>query len=284
MTAAEFILLAIKISILLSVFALGLRATIGDATLLFRHPRQLARAFLSMNVVMPLIALGLCVVFNIPPAVRIALVTLSVSPVPPIFNSKAHKAGGREDRVVGALAATAILAILFIPLAMELMGRIAGVEIQMTTGAVAKLVLATMLLPLFAGIGLRALLPGLAEKVSKPLGIFSAVLLAVAALPILIGAGSSMFSLLGNGTLASFAAFVLAGFLVGDFLGGPGIENKKLLAMASATRHPGMAIAIAHTNFPEQKLAVPAVLLYLIVNAIVSAIYLKKRFPESSSS
>ena len=50
------ILLASKISIALSVFALGLKATLADATFLFRRPSQLVRAFMSMNVLMPLIA------------------------------------------------------------------------------------------------------------------------------------------------------------------------------------------------------------------------------------
>jgi hypothetical protein len=33
-----------------------------------------------------------------------------------------------------------------------------------------------------------------------------------------------------------------------------------------------MAAAIAHANFPEQKLVLPAVALYLIVSAILSAL------------
>ena len=35
---------------------------------------------------------------------------------------------------------------------------------------------------------------------------------------------------------------------------------------------PGIAAAISHANFPNQNLAVPAIVLYLIVSAIVSAL------------
>jgi len=41
-----------------------------------------------------------------------------------------------------------------------------------------------------------------------------------------------------------------------------------------ASRHPAIAIAIANANFPDQKQAVPAVLLYLLLSAILAALYL----------
>ena len=65
------ILILLKVSIVLNVLALGLEATFSDATCLFRRPRELSRAFLSMNVAMPLIALGLAEAFDLKPAVNI---------------------------------------------------------------------------------------------------------------------------------------------------------------------------------------------------------------------
>ena len=52
-------------------------------------------------------------------------------------------------------------------------------------------------------------------------------------------------------------------------------EDRPVLALATASRHPGIAIAIAQTNFPQQKLAMTAVILYLLVNAIVAIPYLR---------
>jgi BASS family bile acid:Na+ symporter len=48
-----------------------------------------------------------------------------------------------------------------------------------------------------------------------------------------------------------------------------------VLALSTASRHPGVALAIAHANFPDEKLAPAAVLLYLIVSGIVSLPYLR---------
>lgn len=283
MTLQEIILLAVKLSIVLSVFALGLRATLDQATLLFRHPLQLLRGIFAMNVVMPAVALALAILFDLHPAVKIALVAISVSPVPPIFNNNAVKGGGREDNAVAMMATTALIAIGVIPLTMDILGRIAGVEMHMTAATVAKLVLATVLLPLLAGIAVHKVAPAFAAKVSAPLAKFSMLLLVVALLPILIGIGKPMFSLIGDGTLLSMAAFVLIGVITGDWLGGRDPGDRRMTALATASRHPAVAIAIANTNFPEQKLAAPAVILYLLVSGIVSGIYLKKRFPPAQA-
>jgi BASS family bile acid:Na+ symporter len=86
-----------------------------------------------------------------------------------------------------------------------------------------------------------------------------------------------MWSLLGKGTLAAFAAFIVAGLVAGHLLGGPASRDRPVLALATAMRHPGMAIAIATATFPQQKLATPAVLLYLIMSFLLTAPYLAWR-------
>jgi BASS family bile acid:Na+ symporter len=68
--------------------------------------------------------------------------------------------------------------------------------------------------------------------------------------------------------------FALVGLAAGHLLGGPDPENRIVLALSTATRHPGIAIAIAAANFPDQKAAPAAVLLYLIVSALVAKPYL----------
>lgn len=274
MSLAAIVLLVLKLSIMLSVLAIGLKATLAEVTYLFRHPAQLVRALLSLNVLMLLFALALSVAFDLHPAVKIALVALAVSPVPPIFPNKAFKAGGGEDYTIGLLAATAALSVILIPLAMEICERIAGVPLTMTARSVFSLVLTTVLLPLLVGIGVRALAPKLAERVASPLAKVAIVLLVASALPVLIGMARPMLSLIGDGTILGLSAFAVVAFVVGHLLGGPEPANRTTLALATASRHPAIALAIAHTNFPEQKLAAPVVFMYLILSGVLSGVYL----------
>jgi BASS family bile acid:Na+ symporter len=275
MNAATLILLAVKISIAVSVFALGLRATMADATYVLRRPGVLARALVSMNVIVPAFALTMAMAFNLRPAVKLALVALAVSPVPPILPKKALKAGGREDYTFGLLVAAAVLSVFLVPIAVEVVQRVAGVPLRMTFSSVALIVLTTVLAPLAAGIAIRAAAPGLAEKAAGPLAIVASVLLLLGVVAILFSARRAIFALVGDGTLISLAAFTVVGLIAGHLLGGPEPENRTVLALSSATRHPGMAFAIASANFPEARAAsMAAVLLAVLVGAIVSAPYL----------
>jgi len=110
MRLATLIPLVLKVSIVLNVFGLGLNASAQDATYLFRRPHQLLRSLLAMHVVMLLCATVLAVNFALHPAVKIALVALAVSPIPPLLPKKTRKAGGEASYAIGLVVAAALLA------------------------------------------------------------------------------------------------------------------------------------------------------------------------------
>ena len=170
MNMIEVILLVLKASIMLAVFDIGLQATFADATFLFRRPGQLLRAFLSMNLAMPLVALAIAAPFDLHPAVKIALVVISVSPTPPIFPKKAHKAGGKDDYTIGLLVAAAVLSIIVIPITLEIFEKITGVPLAMRARSVALLVLTTILVPLIVGMAVRKLAPAIGIEQRNPSG------------------------------------------------------------------------------------------------------------------
>jgi len=268
------ILLVLKASIILSVFAIGLKATFADATSLFRHPGHLFRALLSMNVLMPLTALAIGAPFNLHPAVKIALVVISVSPIPPVLPNKALKAGGKDDYTIGLLVATPVVSIILIPITIAIFEKITDVSLALPARSVAVLVFTTILAPLLIGIAVQKIAHTIADRAAKPIAVLASVLLILSALPVLIGLARTVFSLIGDGTILTLVSFALVGFIVGHLLGGPEPDNRPVLALATASRHPAVALAIAHANFPEQKLAVPAVFLYVILSGILSALYL----------
>jgi len=272
MNVTALIVLVLKVSIALSVLALGLEATFLDVTSVLRDPRRLGRAILSMNILMPVLALLIGLTFKLHPAVKIALVALAVSPVPPIFPKKAFKAGGQQSYVLGLLVSEALIAIIAVPLTMKIFGRISGVSLRMAAVNVAVLVSKTILAPLLVGIVLRTIAPAFSHKWAKAIGILATALLVVSVIPVIFGSAKAMLSLIGNGTILALAVFALAGLMIGHVLGGPEPENRKVLSLATASRHPGIAVAIAHTNFPGQKLALPAIALYLIIAAILPAL------------
>jgi len=274
MTVATLLPLLIQLSLGLLVFSIALHATFGDVTYLFRRPKLLIRSLLSMFVVMPLFAAVLAKSFDLTPVVKGALVLLAVSPLPPVFPKKASKAGGQQSYTIGLLVAATLFSIVFIPIAMELLERAFDVPLQMGAAQVLALVLWTLLVPLALGVMVHRLAPSPAERIAKPVGQFALILLLLAILPVFIKVWPAMMSLIGNGTILVMVAFVLVGLTAGHLLGGPDPGNRTVLALSSATRHPGIAIALAHVNFPDQKLAPAAILLYFLVSAIAVKPYL----------
>jgi bile acid:Na+ symporter, BASS family len=283
MDLATLVGAAIQASVFLIVFSLGLGSTQEDALYLLRRPRQLVRSLLSMNVVMPLVAAGLAAVFDFPGALNISLVALAVSPVPPILPKRQLRAGGRASYAVGLLMVAALLAIVFIPLALKLIALGFGKEAHVPEAAVARLVAITVLVPIAAGIVVRRLAPAFAARAARPISLGAMALLGVVVVLLLIRAWRPAVSLIGDGHVLALAAFVAIGLIVGHLLGGPDPEDRVVLALATASRHPGVALAIAAANFPQEKRVMGAILLYLLISLIVEVAYLAWRRRQLAS-
>ena len=273
MSLTTLIVFALQLSTGLSVVALGLKVTTSDAAFLFRRPDKLLNAMAAMYIAMPALAVAVGLLLDLPPASRIALVALSISPVPPVLPKRALKAGGRESYAIGLLVAGSLLAIVLIPLAMELFQVLFSVPLQMTARSVASLLLSSVIAPLAAGMLLRALAPMLAERIAGPTATLGTVLLVAGLIALLIVHGQQLVSTFGPSTWAALGAFSALGLLIGHLLGGPRFNDRTVLALYTSARHPGMALAIAQANFPQERTVVIAILLALLVGGIVSLPY-----------
>jgi BASS family bile acid:Na+ symporter len=277
MTLAQIILLAVTASMFLIVFALGLETTLRDAMSLFRQPGLFVRSILAMNIIMLGFAVAAALLFDLPPAIKIALVALAVSPVPPILPSKQYKAGGSAPYTIGLLVAAAVVAIVLVPVVVLLLGQTFAIDLRMPVGKVASIVLISVIVPLGVGIALRWVAPEFAQCIDRPVSLFATVLLVIAVLPVLFTAWPAVWALVGNGLVLFLVLFTLIGLAVGHFLGGPNSDNRSVLALATGTRHPGVAIAIASVNFPDQRAVLAVVFYHLVIGAIVSFPYVNWR-------
>jgi BASS family bile acid:Na+ symporter len=273
MNPAALVRLALTASILLLVFALGLRSTVADATYVIRRPRLILRGFLAMAVVVPVVAAALATLFDLRTPVRIALLALVVGPVPPLLPAKQLGRGARAQYVHGLLVAAALASIVVVPAAVEVLGWLFGREAHAPLALVARIVGTTVLLPLLAGLAVRRLAPGLAERVAPWATRAGNVLLLAGLAVVLIVTWRDVLVLIGNGTVLAMAGVVLAGLAAGHWLGGPDPADRTALALASSMRHPGLALAIARLNFPEETLVPAAVLLFILVNVILTLPY-----------
>jgi len=271
------ILLGIQASILGTVFCYGLQATWQDAVHLVRHRGLLVRSLLSMFVVMPIAAILIVNLLPLPRPTQIVLIALAISPIPPMLPKKEGKAGGQASYGLGLMITMGLLAIVLSPLAAELIGLYFNRSFDVDAAAVAKPVLMMIALPLALGMAVRAWKPALAARLARPLLIASTILLVVCALAIIVGISRAMWGLIGNHTLLAMFLFACIGLLAGHWLGGPVGEQRTVLALSSASRHPAIALAIAKSNFPDERFLAATVVLYLLVATITVLPYVQWR-------
>jgi BASS family bile acid:Na+ symporter len=269
--------LALQASIILTVVGFGLSATLPEATYLFRHPARLARTALAMNVIMPAIAAVAATWFELPHTVAIALVALTVSPVPPMVQRNQVAAGGRMNYVVGLMVAMSVLAVVLVPLTVAILDRIFGTQGVVHPWTVAKIVGTTVLIPFALALALRHFFPAV-QRASKLVITIATGLLVVTAGALIVGLWPTMRLYIGNGTLLMAAALAAVGLGVGHALGGPDPADRTVLAMSTASRHPAVALAIATSGVnPDKRAEIAVVLLYLVVATVLSVPYQKWR-------
>ena len=276
MEIAKLIGLIVQVSMGLIILSVALNATVKDLTYLLRKPGLLIRSLLAMYVIMPLFAIALALLFNLNPIVEAALIALALSPVPPVLPRKELKAGGAASYTLGLFAIAAIVSIFYVPLAAEMIGRAFGQDLEVSTSRIALIVATSVLLALVLGVAIRAWLPSLADKLARPAAIIGTVLLFLALIPILIKMWPEISALIGNYTVVAIIGFVVVGLLVGHLLGGPDPEERTVLALSTATRHPAIAMAILY-QAKQHTTVLAAVLLVLLVGTIVSIPYVKWR-------
>jgi BASS family bile acid:Na+ symporter len=268
----QILVLSLQMSILCTVFATGLRSSTNDLLYLVRRPGLFGRSLLSVFVIMPIVAFVLVRLFEFRTTVEIVLAALSISPVPPLLPKQGSKAGGEAAYGIGLTAWLGLLSIGAIPLSLLLLELLSGRRLVLAEGAVLSAVLKTVLAPLLAGMAVRALLPAVASRIEKPMTLVGNVLLPLAVLVLLAGAAPAMWALVGNGTLVAMLTFVVAGLAIGHLLGGPHPQHAGVLGLATASRHPAIAFAIAARNFPQEQFG-STILLYLMVTALVGIPY-----------
>jgi BASS family bile acid:Na+ symporter len=277
MTAQQIVMLVLQVSILLTVFGFGLRTTLHDLQYLLRSPGLLVRSLLAMFVIMPIVAMILVRAFELRPSFEMALLALAISPVPPLLPGKEGKAGGHAAYGLALMAVVSILAIVVVPLWVQVLALYLDRQLQMPPVAIAKVVVIMTILPLITGVVVRTLLPAVAVRLEKPARVVSTVLLVGGAAVLLIAAMPVILSVTEPGILLAVTVFVLVGLGVGHWLGGPQPDNATVLALSTASRHPAIALAVAKLNFPDEPRLGATILLYLILLAVLTVPYVLRQ-------
>lgn len=287
MDIVELLSIGLRVSIFFMVLSTGMAGQRGEARELFHRPALLIRSIVAMQMLAPVLAVAVAYFLPVERAVKIALVTLAVSPVPPFLPRRALKAGGPRGYVVSLFATSAMLSVISIPVTLSLISDVAGIPLSLPLLALVKQLVLTVLLPLLTGLLIARVAPSFASSWTAPIGSGATLVLVICVAPVFVKLFPDFQTLAGNGTLVVMAIYSVGALLLGHLLGGPDHGTRTVLALSTAARHPGVAILLATTNFASERLATPAVLMLVVVSSVAALPYLaltRRRAPAVAAS
>lgn len=285
MNVQALVAFLIQTSMVLVILAFAMQCRWSDIAETARQPRLLVRAFLAINVVVPLVALAIIMIFPLDRPVAVGLILMAVSPLAPLAPGNELKAGGERSSVIGVYTLMIILAIVIVPLTIAIINHVLGTTAVAPLPMVARVVFVSAVIPIAVGLALAAIWPDFSRRVAPIISKAAFALLIILVLLVLWVARGPFLSLFGDGTILAFAATTLAGIVAGHLLGGPDLGSRGALAIAAATRHPGIAGAIAHANLADTR-ATLATILFLLNGVVMAALYqawLKRRMVRGAT-
>lgn len=232
----------------------------------WQRPALMLRALFSVLIAVPVIALVIARVMDLPRAAEVGLVVMAISPGAPVALQRSLSAGGHRSFAPTLQITLALLAVVSMPLSVAALDEIYAAHATVAPGQLMRQVTIAQLLPLSLGVALARFLPGVAAWLKPKLDRAWRILLGTLAVLAVVGFWSVLIK---AGPLVAVAASLttIGALAVGHALGGPDPGTRTAVAISSAARNPGLALLAAALN--SAPLAIKAVLLnYLVVSAL----------------
>jgi BASS family bile acid:Na+ symporter len=274
MSAEKVIVIALQIALFTSVLALGFKATLADVLYLWRRPALLARAFVAMYVVMPVVTV-MILALPLPLGLKIGLTLLAISSALTTSGTQMLALGGRPPYVYSLLVTTSLLAVITVPLSLAILTALPlAADASVPPVQVAKVIAKTFLVPLALGAIFGRLWPRIADRIAGPLNAAAGYVLLGTLLGLLVLNSSGVWQKTGVLDYLVIALLTIVALAVGHWLGGPDPGDRTTLAIATAERHTSVAALIAALNFPNRQ-AMVMIVIYKIVTLLVMIPYTK---------
>jgi bile acid:Na+ symporter, BASS family len=248
-----------------SMLAMGAGLTLAQILEPLRNARLVALSLVANFVLMPLCAFVLAKALSLDEPLGVGLLLLGCAGGAPFLPKLAELAKGNLAFAVGVMVLLMVVTVGYLPIILPLL--LSGVSVD--PWKIARSLVLLMLLPLAAGLVLRARYGNLAARVKPLLDRISNISLILLVLLITAANLDKVLQVFGTrGILAGFL-FIALGFGVGWLLGGPGADTRRVMALGTAQRNIAAALVVASQSFND-----PKVVVMVVVVAIAGLIVL----------
>jgi BASS family bile acid:Na+ symporter len=251
---------AVLVFVVSSMLAMGVGLTVGQIITPLRNRRLVVLALLGNFVLMPLGAVILSTVLRLDPPLGVGLLLLGTAAGAPFLPKLAEIAKGNLAFAVGLMVLLMVVTIGYLPLVLPLL--LQGVSVD--PAKIARSLVLLMLLPLGAGLALKARYEEAAERVKPVLDRVSSLSLVLLVLLISAANIRNVLEVFGTRGILAGILFIVLGFGIGWLLGGPEADTRRVLALGTGQRNIAAALVIGGQSFDDPKVVVMVIVVAII--------------------
>ena len=273
---SALVTVGLPVGLAVIMLGLGLSLTPADFRRVAQAPKAVAVALTCQILVLPLVALGLVLLFGLPPLLAVGFMILAASPGGSTANLYSHLFRGDVALNISLTAINSLIAVVTLPLITNLaLGYFVGGEdaIGLQLGKLVQ-VFAVVLIPVAVGMLVRSRAAESAARMDRPVRIASVILLVLIVGGAVYGERETLLDYLAQVGLIATLVWVISlsvGYAVPRLLGlgeAQAIASSFEIGIHNAT----LAIAMAVTVLQSTEMAVPPAI-YGIVMFIVAAAF-----------
>jgi BASS family bile acid:Na+ symporter len=241
------------------------------------------RGTIGVLILVPLLALALVSLVDLPRGARVGIMLMAISPGAPVALRRSLDAGAHGAFAPSLQLVVVTLAVVTLPGSIAVLDWIYAGHASVAPWQVARQVFFAQILPLGIGIGMRAGFPTFAQRLEPRLARLANLLLLALALIVIVDVWELVFSA-GIAPLACAVILTFAALGIGHALGRPEPSTRPAMAFCCAMRNPGLALLVANVNHAAPGVTA-MILAYLLGSAVVVAAYLawyRRRFAHTA--
>ncbi|WP_326725703.1 bile acid:sodium symporter family protein [Streptomyces sp. NBC_00243] len=256
-----YITVLLPVAIVITMFGLGLTLTMADLARVFKAPKAAVVCLFCQVLVLPAIAFGLAVSFDLAPELAVGMMLLAASPGGPSASLFSHLAGGDVALNIAVTAINSVIAMVTFPaIAQVSMAHFLGEgrSIGLPADKLIQVVV-TVVIPVVVGMWVHHRYTAWAERMRGPVKVGSVIVLVA----VIIGAVSQQYDVLldNAGTLTVITLlFCVCSLTIGYFvprLFQVGLEQAIASAMEIGIHNAVLAITVAITVLDNPTMAIP---------------------------
>ena len=257
------------ICLALIMLGLGLGLSIKDFTRILKFPKDFFIGFFSQLLILPIVALGVALILNLPTAIAIGLMIIAAAPGGVTSNVLTKFANGDVALSISLTAVTSLLSIISVPFIVINSANFFGVSIttNISMTAIALKMALVVTVPVIIGMIIR----GLAENfISSKINIVNKItgwLFIIVFAAIWIEERNNIFNYLAQAGLAvlilNISMMIIAFFIAKKFVSG--VPQQKCIALECGLQNGTLAVFVSTLIFDEIAYFVPTAAYALIM-------------------